>query len=432
MSTWFSYSKAVSNTVADSSGDAEVVIPSFVSGFIRRLMARVRRSQLEQRRTGTSYVAIERIARAVASLDIRALKQSGWNADGTPGTTPLDRSHWLNTLREHPSGMGAGALEYLTFDEIIKQIVRWRKSAGAAFVWTWDGTSDGTGDYPVRMTVLPPTRVEIISERNIIDHYILHTPTGQRKLSRREVCYLPMLSTFDDLHESLTRGYAPAQAVEDAIEAEEAMTQFMADFHREGMMPPVIFESAGTDAEQFDPTDTDSPRSWNAFVRRWTERFRGRSRQQIGKIPHGWTAKVIDLVTNMQGFTEIARSIGEQVIQTFGIPLSLLRGNAANYATARVDNYVFRVDEVEPEATTIYRVLTRHFRKYEPDILIEHIPAIDEDPEQAREDERHLFAAAALTPNELRERHGLKRSDNPAMDLYYLDNIPLPDITGDR
>lgn len=394
---------------------------------MRRLLSRVSRTQLGKRRTGTSYVAIERIARAVSALEVKALQQTGYNADGTPKTAELPRDHWLNILRENPSGMGDAALEYLTFEEVIKQIVRWRKSAGSAFVWTPDGTTDGTGKYPIKIFPLPPGRVEIVGDKNIIDHYVLHSATGQRKLSRREVCYLPVLSTFDDPHESLTRGYAPAEAVDDSIEAEEAMTQFIADFHREGMMPPVIFESSGPDAHEFDPSDTDSPNSWNAFVARWSERFSGRKKQHIGKIPHGWTAKVVDLITNLRGFSEITDKIGDRIIQAFGIPLSMLKGNAANYATARVDNYIFRIDEVEPEATTIYRVLTRHFRKYEPDVVIQHVPAIDEDPEQARDDETHLFVSGAITPNEIRERHGLKKVANPALDLFYVNNVALPD-----
>lgn len=420
-----------------------------MGGFLYRTVGRVFSSALQRRNKGWVYVCIEKIANAVSSLDWTFLEQKGYDSTGLAKTAPLDRNHWLVQLFENPSGTGPNALEWITWQEIMKMLVRWRRIERAAYLWTPDGTDNGTGKYPVQMWWLPASLVTPIGGKDsIVDHYELQTGRGIKILSRREVAYLPMLGINGEaeqttLFDTYVQGYSPSEATADAIDADEATIQFIADHYRNGAMPPIVFEASNPQTDEFpDP---------ESFMRKWHQKFQGanaprgdnvagwfsavlsgvkrglRKREQVGILPVGWQSKVIDLVNNLKNMMGIADKTMEMIAQAFGVPVSMLKGNAANFATARVDNYIFRIDTVEPEAYTLEAVLTRHFRKYDPNVMVKHIPAIDEDPEQLRADEDHLIKHGALTRNELREKRGLKTiKDDEYGDTFFGDKTRLP------
>jgi hypothetical protein len=167
---------------------------------------------------------------------------------------------------------------------------------------------------------------------------------------------------------------------------------------------------------------------WEHYLHRWLEKHqRTGNRVPLAKLKRGWSLKVVDLVSNIKGMLGIADRTMEAIAQVFGVPISMLKGNAANFATARVDNYLFRVDTVEPEAYTIESVLTRHFRKYDPDVTVAHVPAIDEDPEQVRADEQHLLATGMATPAMLALRRGLPPIPvGKGGESYFIDSRLVP------
>jgi hypothetical protein len=378
---------------SSSVGNPFAAFGSYLMRFSSGISART----LADRLKGWVYVCTERRAKALASLDWTF---GHMNEKGE--VEPLPPDHWLTQLVQNPTGVGDAGLEWVTWREIIKGIEQSRCYQGVSVLWTPDGTEDGTGAYPVQAFILPASQVRPVNLNNIVDYFEWMTPRGPKRLPRRQVCYMPVLAPNDNVVQGLVTGHSLYDAAADAIAADEATTKFVADFFRNGAMQPMVLEEIGGMDDEWTEEEF---RNWARRVQE--HQISDGNRVPFGKLPKGITIKVLDLVSNLKGMLGIADKTMEMIAQVWGIPISMLKGNAANFATARVDNYTLRVDTIEPEAYTIEDILTRHFQKYEPGIVVRHVPSIDEDPVEVRNDELHRLQTGQVTTNDLRKANGL-------------------------
>lgn len=73
-------------------------------------------------------------------------------------------------------------------------------------------------------------------------------------------------------------------------------------------------------------------------------------------------------------YDSVSKDTRSQIAQVFGVPPGMLTGEFQNRATADVQFAIFRQNTIDPEAIYIAEEFTRHFRRFEEDILIEPEP----------------------------------------------------------
>ena len=134
--------------------------------------------------------------------------------------------------------------------------------------------------------------------------------------------------------------------------------------------------------------------------------------------------------TQMQAIEREKFSI-EQIFMNHGVPLSIagLR-DAANYATARVEEMNFRKYEIVPLLDLFCSRLNMQgglVQAFNPAVELDYNLSGLLDVEQVCKDYLPLVREGAMTRNEMREKAGLPRvDDRPELDLYFLPRTYQP------
>ena len=106
----------------------------------------------------------------------------------------------------------------------------------------------------------------------------------------------------------------------------------------------------------------------------------------------------------------------------------MLDGSFQNRATAEVQWAIFRQNTIDPEALYIAEEFTRHFRRWEEDVLIEAQPYTYEDPALDMQKEEFELKWGLKTINEARTDRGydkIKDGDTPLIAQGY---VPLQSV----
>lgn len=121
----------------------------------------------------------------------------------------------------------------------------------------------------------------------------------------------------------------------------------------------------------------------------------------------------------------------DEVIHAHGVPgyrIGINEEGSLGGSTARESTEIYKRSILEPRQTMLEDeintyLLQRGLGVTDWEWKLDEIDARDETADLNRDTQ--LFDRAALTPNELRERAGLKRIEHPAMDLCYLSGKPI-------
>ena len=121
----------------------------------------------------------------------------------------------------------------------------------------------------------------------------------------------------------------------------------------------------------------------------------------------------------------------EQIFINHGVPLSVAGiKDAANYATSKQDAIAFRKQACLPLADILVgklnseKGLTPAYR--DKTLKIDYNMSGLVDIEQMVKENQPLLESGALTPNELREKCGLARIDDPYLDQYFIKSNLIP------
>jgi hypothetical protein len=119
-----------------------------------------------------------------------------------------------------------------------------------------------------------------------------------------------------------------------------------------------------------------------------------------------------------------------QIAQVFGVPPGMLTGEFQNRATAEVQFQIFRQNTIDPEALYIAEELTRHFRRFEDDVLIEPEPYVYKDLDADLKQEEFQLRWGIKTINEARADRGFLPVQNGDVPLIAQGFLPLDMATG--
>jgi HK97 family phage portal protein len=321
-------------------------------------------------------------ANALSGIKFDAYKEQNWEKE------ELGRGHWTNELLSNPN-------PYFTRSQVFGYIENWLSINGNAFIWT------PTNGYrvPLQMWVLNPTRMRVIKgENNFIDGYVYQSAQeGNIAIPEKEIIHLAKLHPAARPEEIIGMNIFGVGLVSAALEyanIDREVSAYLARLFANNTVPPLIAKFP----ERFDQDEWQKLKSaWNEELPDYKLRALLGGGMQLELPPKGELAVSYDAVS---------RDTRAQIAQVFGVPPGMLDGSFQNRATAEVQFAIFRQNTIDPEALYIAEEFTRHFRRWEEDVLIEAHPYEYADPDADMRQEEFELKWGIKTINDARGERG--------------------------
>jgi HK97 family phage portal protein len=340
-------------------------------------------------------------ANALSGIKFDAYKEQNWEKE------ELGRGHWTNELLSNPN-------PYFTRSQVFGYIENWLSINGNAFIWT------PTNGYrvPLQMWVLNPTRMRVIKgENNFIDGYVYQSAQeGNIAIPEKEIIHLAKLHPAARPEEIIGMNIFGVGLVSAALEyanIDREVSAYLARLFANNTVPPLIAKFP----ERFDQDEWQKLKSaWNEELPDYKLRALLGGGMQLELPPKGELAVSYDAVS---------RDTRAQIAQVFGVPPGMLDGSFQNRATAEVQFAIFRQNTIDPEALYIAEEFTRHFRRWEEDVLIEAQPYQYADPDADLRQEEFELKWGIKTINDARGERGYDSIPNGDTPLIANGFVPL-------
>jgi hypothetical protein len=249
------------------------------------------------------------------------------------------------------------------------------------------------------MWVLNPTRMRVIKgENNFIDGYVYQSAQeGNIAIPEKEIIHLAKLHPAARPEEIIGMNIFGVGLVSAALEyanIDREVSAYLARLFANNTVPPLIAKFP----ERFDQDEWQKLKSaWNEELPDYKLRALLGGGMQLELPPKGELAVSYDAVS---------RDTRAQISQVFGVPPGMLDGSFQNRATAEVQFAIFRQNTIDPEALYIAEEFTRHFRRWEEDVLIEAQPYEYADPDADMRQEEFELKWGIKTINDARGERG--------------------------
>ncbi len=356
--------------------------PYIRSGGSRNIGATQVGNELNASLRGTVFACLQHRANALSGIKFESYKEQNWEKE------ELGRGHWTNELLSNPN-------PYFTRSQVFGYIENWLSINGNAFIWT------PTNGYrvPLQMWVLNPTRMRVIKgENNFIDGYVYQSAQeGNIAIPEKEIIHLAKLHPAARPEEIIGMNIFGVGLVSAALEyanIDREVSAYLARLFANNTVPPLIAKFP----ERFDQDEWQKLKSaWNEELPDYKLRALLGGGMQLELPPKGELAVSYDAVS---------RDTRAQISQVFGVPPGMLDGSFQNRATAEVQFAIFRQNTIDPEALYIAEEFTRHFRRWEEDVLIEAQPYEYADPDADMRQEEFELKWGIKTINDARGERG--------------------------
>lgn len=348
---------------------------------------------------GLVYAAIDKIAQAIIDTEVVVKYEKSQTESIVAG-----KDNWLVSLMQRPNPVG------LNWNEMESIAIKQLQSNGNAFLYTPKVLE--TSQYPTQAYILPAGKIQIMFDPLVgIAGYELSASGQTVYFDRSEVCHLRRVESADSYKEMLVgRGRIHAAIEELAIDKESK------DYLRR------YFENDAT-APRF-VEGTMNPDQWENYRARWNQ-----------NLPNFKLSAMLDGIkfatppqSNLSlNYDSVVKEAKSDYTSIMGVPLTLLRGEHANRATAEVLRATFNEDTINPIRTYLSTTLTQHFSQYDPSIQLEYVPYRYNDSEEVRKQELHELGTGRKTINMFRQEKGLPLT--PSGDTVFIakgqEFIPL-------
>lgn len=332
---------------------------------------------------GTVFACLQLRANGLMSVDMKSYRELNWQKE------ELANSHWINRLMSNPN-------PYFTYSQIFKSIQNWYDINGNAFVWT-----PKLGyEYPLQMWVLNPTRVRVIrgGDDFIKEYRYQSANDGVFTMPAEEVIHFsnlfPASAKPDEMIGMNIFGKGIVSSVLPYANIDQEVSAFLTRLFQNDAVPPII----ATSAENVDGE------LWNSLKEQWNEalpNFRLRALLDGGLQLTMPPESQIGI-----SFDSVSRDVRSQIAQVFGVPTGMLTGEFQNRATAEVQYAVFRQQTIDPVAIYMAEEFTRHFRRFEDDVLIQAQPYEFADVDSQIKQEEFELKYGIKTINDARRDRG--------------------------
>ncbi len=303
---------------------------------------------------------------------------------------------------------------YDSWEDVIYQWVFHMGLTGNAF-WVKDRIN-GLGQ-PRDLYPLLPQYVKIVtSKKKKISHYLYKVDGREQRYEPDEIIH------FKRPHPNcLVTGMGDIEPSQDIYSSYINNSNLYDNFLENGAQPSGLLIK-----EEYEE-DEDA---WKLMKKQFDKRYAGR--RNVGKTGwmHGGKWKYVRLGLTQQEMQAIEREKWsvEQIFLNHGIPLTVAGLSEGGQFVSVVDDRRFRRYEIKPLLDILVGKLNKGnelVKTFGDKLRIGYNLSGLEDVEQITRDFEPLVRNGAMTPNEFREKTGLRKSDNPALDLFYLNGIPL-------
>ena len=367
--------------------------PYIRSGGSRNIGATQTGGELAASLRGTVFACLQHRANALTGVKFDSYAEKNWERE------ELGRGHWANELLNNPN-------PYFTRSQVFSYIENWLSINGNAYIWT------PTNGYrvPLQMWVLNPTRMRVIKgENSFIDGYVYQSAQeGNIAIPEKEIIHLAKIHPGARPEEIIGMNIFGVGLVSAALEyahIDREVSAYLSRLFENNTVPPLV----ATFPERFDQDEWQKLKSaWNEELPDYKLRALLGGGMQLQLPPKGELSISYD---------SVSKDTRTQIAQVFGVPPGMLDGSFQNRATAEVQFAIFRQNTIDPEALYIAEEFTRHFRRWEENILIEAKPYEYADPDATMRQEEFELKWGLKTINEARADRGY----DPIKD----GNIPL-------
>ena len=367
--------------------------PYIRSGGTRNIGATQTGGELAASLRGTVFACLQHRANALTGVKFDSFAEKNYKRE------ELGRGHWANELLNNPN-------PYFTRSQVFSYIENWLSINGNAYIWT------PTNGYrvPLQMWVLNPTRMRVIKgDNNFIEGYVYQSAQeGNIAIPEKEVVHLAKIHPGARPEEIIGMNIFGVGLVSAALEyafIDREVSAYLARLFENNTVPPLV----ATFPERFDADE------WHKLKAAWNEELPDYKLRAL--LGGGMQLQLPPKGELSISYEAVSKDTRAQIAQVFGVPPGMLDGSFQNRATADVQWAIFRQNTIDPEALYIAEEFTRHFRRWEEDILIEAQPYEYADPDADMRKEEFELKWGLKTINEARADRGY----DPIKD----GNIPL-------
>lgn len=358
-------------------------------------------NELDASIRGTVFACLQHRANALSATKFNTYKESNFER------SELGADHWAARLLSNPN-------PYFVRSQIYSYIENWLSINGNAFIWT------PTNGYhvPLQMWVLNPTRVRIIKGSDkFIDGYVYQSAQdGNIAIPEKEMIHLARIHPAARPEEIVGMNILGVGLVTAALEyanIDREVSNYLQRLFRNNTVPPLIAEHP----------DTIEMGDWVKIRDGWNEALPD---FKLRALLHGGMKLNVPPKGEMTiGYDAVSKDTRSQIAQVFGVPPGMLTGEFQNKATAEVQFSIFRQNTIDPEALYIAEELTRHFRRFEDDVLIEADPYLLRDVDAELKEEEFQLRWGIKTINDARTERGFDAISGGDVPLIANGFVPL-------
>lgn len=388
---------------------ADAILPSQKRGLLpydrmasqRNIGAVAAGNELEASIRGTVFACLQHRANALSATKFNTYKEHNFER------SELGADHWAARLLSNPN-------PYFVRSQIYSYIENWLSINGNAFIWT------PTNGYhvPLQMWVLNPTRVRIIKgSEKFIDGYVYQSAQdGNIPIPEKEMVHLARIHPAARPEEIVGMNILGVGLVTAALEyanIDREVSNYLQRLFRNNTVPPLVAEHP----------DTVDMADWVKIRDGWNEALPD---FKLRAILHGGMKLNVPPKGELTiGYDAVSKDTRSQIAQVFGVPPGMLTGEFQNKATAEVQFSIFRQNTIDPEALYIAEELTRHFRRFEDDVLIEAEPYLLRDVDAELKQEEFELRWGIKTINDARAERGFNTISGGDVPLIANGFIPL-------
>lgn len=388
---------------------ADAILPSQKRGLLpydrmasqRNIGAVAAGNELDASIRGTVFACLQHRANALSATKFNTYKESNFER------SELGADHWAARLLSNPN-------PYFVRSQIYSYIENWLSINGNAFIWT------PTNGYhvPLQMWVLNPTRVRIIKgSEKFIDGYVYQSAQdGNIAIPEKEMIHLARIHPAARPEEIVGMNILGVGLVTAALEyanIDREVSNYLQRLFRNNTVPPLVAEHP----------DTVDMETWVKIRDGWNEALPD---FKLRALLHGGMKLNVPPKGELTiGYDAVSKDTRSQIAQVFGVPPGMLTGEFQNKATAEVQFSIFRQNTIDPEALYIAEELTRHFRRFEDDVLIEAEPYLLRDVDAELKQEEFQLRWGIKTINDARAERGFNTISGGDVPLIANGFVPL-------
>lgn len=354
---------------------------------------------------GTVFACLQMRANGLMSVDMQSYRELNWEKE------ELANSHWINRLLSNPN-------PYFTTSQIMKGISNWYDVNGNVFLWT----PTLGHDVPLQMWVLNPTRMRVVrGGDNFIKKYVYQSANdGAFEIPENEICHIanifPSSAKPDELIGMNIFGRGLVSAVLPYAQIDGEVSDYLQRLFANNAVPPLVVTS----------TENVDAELWQSLKEQWNEAL---PNYKLRALLSGGLN--MSLPPEMQigiSYDSVSKDVRSQIAQVFGVPSGMLTGEFQNRATAEVQYAVFRQQTIDPVAIYIAEELTRHFRRFENDVLIQAQPYEFADVDSQIKQEEFELKYGIKTINDARRERGYDAINGGDVPMLVNGLVPIDTV----